>query len=308
MARLRALLLVPLLAGLTLGSTHAAPAGSQDPGDAALSGGDVYDFIVIWLDFPHALLGGGANAYYSQFKNTVQGIGRGIFDDSDLAGSDGRLQGVAHMGMMDIYPEDPDEVFRHIHTPMSILTHEVCHRWLASVSFLDQYGNVSQDLRAAYIRSHWSFYFHSDASVMLGNDIRDNGDGTFLTVGGPRRFGDLDLYLMGLIPPEQVRELFYVDNVDNPTHDRKPEGGVTIIGDRVNVSIDQIIAVEGARIPSSVESQKHFRVAFVLLTADGKPPRREALAKLRRIRRRWMEYIPEISRGLATVATRLDPK
>ncbi|MCP4653860.1 MAG: hypothetical protein GY856_00430 [bacterium] len=39
MARLRALLLVPLLAGLTLGSTHAAPAGSQDPGDAALSGG-----------------------------------------------------------------------------------------------------------------------------------------------------------------------------------------------------------------------------------------------------------------------------
>ncbi|MCP4590182.1 MAG: hypothetical protein GY842_05530, partial [bacterium] len=70
-----------------------------------------------------------------------------------------------------------------------------------------------------------------------------------------------------------------------------------------NVGIDQVIAVEGPRIPTSVESQKHFKVAFILLTADGEAPRPQSLARLQRIRRRWMTYVPEISRGLATVAT-----
>ncbi len=267
---------------------------------------DSYDFLIIYLDFPHRLLGGAANAYYSTFQNSVQGIARQILDDSGLAGSDGVLQGIVHMGSMDVYPEDPDEVFRHIHTPLSILAHEVGHRWLTTVSFRDQNGNTSAALRATRIISHWSFYFDSGASPMLGNEIVDNGDGTFLTIGGPRRYGDLDLYLMGLLPPQAVGDFFYVTNVSDPIPtDSKPRGDFTIRGDRVNVSLDRVIAVEGPRIPSSAASQRHFRMAFVLVTADGKAPRPDAFAKLQRLRRRWMRYFPEITRGEAAVATAL---
>lgn len=270
---------------------------------------DRYDFLIIFLDFPHKLLGGAANAYYSTFQNFVQGIAREIVDQSDLAGSDGVLQGIVHMGSTDIYPEDPDEVFRHIHTPLSLLAHEMGHRWLTTVSFRDRNGNDSSALRASGISAHWSFYFDSDASPMLGNEILDNGDGTFLTVGGPRRYSDLDLYLMGLLPPEAVRDFFYVTNVPNPiSTDSKPRGDYTFRGDRVDVGIDQVIAVEGPRIPSSVDSRRHFRTAFLLLTADGARPRPEALRKLQRLRRRWMQYFPEITRGEATVATALRPK
>lgn len=270
---------------------------------------DSYDFLIFWLDFPHKLLGGAANAYYSTFRNSTRGIAREIVDQSDLAGSDGVLQGIVHMGSMDIYPEDPDEVFRHIHTTLSLLAHEMGHRWLTTVSFRDRNGNASSALRADYIVSHWSFYFDSDASPLLGNEILDNGDGTFLTVGGPRRYSDLDLYLMGLLPPEAVSDFFYVTNVPNPiSTDSKPRGGYTFRGDRVNVGLDQVIAVEGPRIPSSADSQRHFRVAFVLLTADAAPPRPEALRKLQRIRRRFMEHFPEITRGEATLATAIHPK
>jgi hypothetical protein len=264
---------------------------------------DVYDSLIVWLDFPHSPLGGRAGAWSQGLRNDVQGIGPPLFDNSEMVGSDGQLASIVHMGSMDNYPEDPDEVFRHVHTPLSRLAHEYSHRWLTFVSFRDQHGNISAGLRARNVFSHWSFYTDSDLSVMLGNDIQDNGDGTFTTLGGLRRYSDLDLYLMGLIPPEQVPDVFYVDNVPDAQHDAKPRAGVTFTGDRVNVTIEQIIAAEGPRIPTSVESQKHFRTAFVLLTADGRPPRPEALAKLQRIRRRWVEYFHEITRGLATMET-----
>lgn len=44
------------------------------------------------------------------------------------------------------------------------------------------------------------------------------------------------------------------------------------------------------------------------LGPDGQPPRRESLAKLQRIRRRWITYFPEITRGQATVATAIQLK
>ncbi len=260
---------------------------------------DVYDQVILWLDFPSALAGGIAFAYHSTLRNQVQGIGRGIYDYGNVAGSE-RLEGYLQMGTLERYPEDPDEVFLRHHSTMTVLSHELAHQWLAFARFLDQDGNVNSGL-LGWGRVHWSFHHDTDASVMWGNDLRDHGDGTFLTIEATRRFSDLDLYLMGLISPEEVPDFYYVDHVDGPPAENVPRVGVSFSGDRVDVGIDQVIAALGPRIPSSAESPKSFRVAFVLLTADGRPPSPGSLPKLKRIRGRWLEFFSESTRGRGAV-------
>ena len=55
-----------------------------------------------------------------------------------------------------------------------------------------------------YQSAHWDFKFNSDASLMEGNRIQDNGAGAsprFLTTGAVEGYSALDQYLMGLRAP-----------------------------------------------------------------------------------------------------------
>src|SRR4029077_13241101 len=95
--------------------------------------------------------------------------------------------------------------------------------------------------------AHWSFFFDSDASVMEGNDIEDQGGGQFRTVDAVKRYSRLDQYMMGLIPPSQVPSFFYVEspNTAKPKPDA-PLMGVSFPGPRRDVLIDDVIAINGA--------------------------------------------------------------
>ena len=70
---------------------------------------------------------------------------------------------------------------------------------------------------------------------------------------------------MGMIPKEQVPPMLLVDNaaVDKT---QLPQLGATITGTAKTVTIDDIIAAEGARVPAAATSQKKFDLGFVLLT------------------------------------------
>jgi len=50
---------------------------------------------------------------------------------------------------------------------------------------------------------HWGFFVHTLASELDGNDIRDNGNGTFTTVDVTQRYSPLDQYLMDFGPPDR---------------------------------------------------------------------------------------------------------
>ena len=149
-----------------------------------------------------------------------------------------------------------------------MLGQEVGHRWLAFLEFRDRNGQRSQALLGRGL-AHWSFFFDSDASVMEGNDIEDLGGGSFRTTAAVQRYSRLDQYAMGLLPESQVPSFFYVESPTNVVPPRSaedaPRVGVTFNGTRRDVLIQDIVAIQGPRIPSAADSPKVHRQAFIYL-------------------------------------------
>ena len=149
---------------------------------------------------------------------------------------------------------------------MNIIGQEAGHRWLAYVRFRDTNGQNSTKLLGRD-DAHWSFFFNSEASVMEGNQIDDLGSGDFRTTAATDRFSKLDQYIMGLRDPDQVGPMFYVDNVTGTTRTASspPAIGITFRGTRQDLTVNDIIATEGPRIPTVGASSKVFKQAFIFL-------------------------------------------
>lgn len=276
--------------------------------------GDDYDFIYFWSDFFQDMEG--ALAYYTPVKNDVSGIGEGAYDFTRTYGSAGRLQGVLNMNRPDIYPDDTRQKFLALNDTLAIFGHEQGHRWLARVRFLDN-GVVSNDLLGRQF-AHWSFYFNTESTVSSagerfssldqGNVIEDNGDGTFTTVTtSVGYFTELDQYLMGLRPASQVRDSFLARPSVGNLRNEHAVNGLTFQGARKTVSVADVIAAEGPRVPDVSTSQKEFRGAFVLLTQGGQAPSAETLAKFERIRSEYEAYFNQALEGRGTLSLSLVP-
>ena len=125
------------------------------------------------------------------------------------------------MDALSKYPDDPRQKFHGENNTLSLLGHEVGHRWLAFLNFRDENSQPSQALLGRD-RAHWSFFFDSDASVVEGNDIVDHGGGSFSTRAAGQRYSLLDQYAMGLVDQTQVPPFFYVEN---PVERRAAEDG-----------------------------------------------------------------------------------
>jgi hypothetical protein len=186
-----------------------------------------------------------------------------------------------------------------------VLGQEVGHRWLAYVHFRDRTGADSNALLGRD-DAHWSFFFDSDASVMEGNDIEDQRGGQFLTVDAVKRYSRLDQYLMGAIPASQVPPFFYVEN-PNSTHTKSdaPRVGESFTGTRRDVLIDDVIAINGQRVPSSDTSPKTFRQAFIYIVGAGRSVDSGQVAKLDRIRTQWEAFFSQATEGKMSANTRL---
>jgi MYXO-CTERM domain-containing protein len=138
-------------------------------------------------------------------------------------------------------------------------------------------------------RAHWSYFMNTTGSPMEGNAWAETSPGVFTTQAYTPRFAPLDLYLMGLIPPEQVPPFWIIAepnvngqqdsvgaviNRESPPNSRTNRRPVTITGRRVTYTIDDIIRANGRRIPSSVSSdggtaaQRDLNVVWVLLTTQ----------------------------------------
>ena len=144
---------------------------------------------------------------------------------------------------------------------------------------------------------------------MEGNDIEDLGGGSFRTSASVQRFSQLDQYAMGLLSESQVPTFFYVENPTNvvPSRDAEsgPNVGVTFNGTRRDVLIQDVVAVEGPRIPSAAESPKVHRQAFLYLVTAGRSPDAGQIDKADRIRRQWEPFFQQATEGRMQVDTRL---
>ena len=161
--------------------------------------------------------------------------------------------------------------------------HEFGHTWSAFASFQDAGTKENLfDVLADTCRCHWRLDLHSPAafpwdpnephptSTMGGYIWHDNGDGTWTPHWGGYGggFSWLDLYLMGLADPNEVPDTFILRGLP-PTpsswHGPHPATPQTI-------SVSQIIAAEGARVPAYPQTQTEFNAAFVYLPMPGQEP------------------------------------
>jgi hypothetical protein len=265
---------------------------------------DIYDHLIVFLDFPQSL-GPGAFAFEITIKNDVRGLGVPISDNTAQVGSRNRLRSFVQMGTLSRYPHDPEQPFLGTNSTLDVLGQEAGHRWLSFTRFIDGNGEASDALLGRDL-SHWSFCHNSLASDMEGNEWQEQGNDRFLSVDATSRYSPLDQYAMGLIGASEVPPFYYVGGCNNPA--AAPQTNAIIQGPRIDVTIDQIIAAEGPRVPDFRKAPHAFDMAFILVAEGGQFPSEDSIGKIDRIRAAWESYFAAAVDGKGSVRTALQPK
>ena len=102
---------------------------------------------------------------------------------------------------------------------------------------------------------------------------------------------------------------FYVSNPTNVAGGREadsaPRVGVTFNGTRRDVLIDDVIAINGPRLPSSNDSPRVHRQAFLLVVGQGRSADSAQVNKIERIRRAWETFFQQATEGRMQAVTTL---
>ena len=223
---------------------------------------DAFDYLVFVLNrdespsFPYGGL-------YNPVRNDTQGIGRDVFSKRRY-GSQKQLLGIIEIPLFgplfgDFFG-DP------------VLLHELMHRW-ANYVIPTPPG----------IGGHWGFSsadgqlggFPLHDLVHLGGD-RYKVQSRFGSTGNLGAYSPIELYLAGLIPPDEVPDLWVAEDGEWLEEDGEQvlsdDGRPIFTATKVRtITIDDIIAEHGERVPDWTTSQKDFRAAMVLLVDDDHP-------------------------------------
>jgi hypothetical protein len=265
---------------------------------------DEYDFLVLCTNFPTQLAAGAFLAYHQAIANDVTGLGYALvrtdelFDNTTLytgKPAAGRLQSFVHLNNVNDFPADPHAQYVRPYSTTTLLAHEMGHRWLARV-WLSVPGTGPEPLLLGRQGTHWSFFFNSGSSPLEGNSWAGDTQG-FSTLDVLLGYGPLDLYLMGMMGPDDVppESLWYVDAPQDfqPAADvygnpwywgSWPTPGVSCRGTRRDFTVRDVVLTNGIRLPAYPDARRDFRAAFALVTPDAQAVTAEQLAKLAALR------------------------
>jgi len=110
-------------------------------------------------------------------------------------------------------------------------------------------------------------------------------DGYFVPAAG---YSYLDLYMMGLISAAEVPDFFILKNLVRAGQDAN--GNPTFKVERARVTIQDVIAAEGPRLPDADHSQRKFNTGIVVVVERGQTPSRELMEQANGIRQQWIEF------------------
>lgn len=246
---------------------------------------DDSQFLIIYTTWK---LPAPVGALYQSVANDVQGIGyehiapldaiipEPYFDDTPNS----QVQGFMHMNDWTSYLGQDDGGVSDTRISL-VFGQELGHAWLSFVHTAT--AGLPADALLGRSEAHWSFYMNSGGSPVEGHEWLDNGDGTFTAVKHDIfTFSDLDLYLMGLMPARQVQPWFVLSNptncVDAFAGDKKcapadahqfAADSYTVTAQRNDVTIDDVIAMEGPRVPAFGDAPTEFDASFLLITRPG---------------------------------------
>ena len=227
----------------------------EDEGDFSMISKKVYehfkddfDFIFVLSNEQQVPDGLYAGISY-KVQNDVEGIGSGIYNGSSSYGSEGRLKSVIHMPVPGFIVNGP-------------FLHEIAHYW----------GN--QGFIPTTVGGHWGYANVGgqlggfNELVDLGNNTYqgkmegENGFGTFANGGNSVPYGNLELYLMGLIDVNELNDIQYAENPES-----KGSGKFTA-DNIITLTVAELISEHGSRVPSLQNSQKEFNAITVVLSHE----------------------------------------
>lgn len=271
---------------------------------------DTYDYLVFYNNEGIGACPGAISCEVT-VRNHRSGYGDIAVESGQEYGSAGRLQAALNMGPLAQYPADPNAPVPARSgagdTPVTLLGHESGHLFLAYASIRDPADPAARPMLGSQL-AHWAFTFDSEASLLEGNRIEDEGSGAsprFLTTGAVQQYAPLDQYLMGFRAPEEVDPVFLVNGPSRAFALQLPHTGVAFDGQRQDIGLDQIVAAEGRRTPDSTVSQRRFRWAFVLIVPAGTQPSMADLSQIDGYRRRFETFYGEAASGRAVADTSL---
>jgi hypothetical protein len=271
------------------------------------------DFVAIFADFRIDDLHNhqGTRAPYGY---PVKGIGEGLTRPEDTFAISGsrKLQAVtgpAYLGpRYEEFIEDGDRHFKNYANAVGWIAHEFGHRWGLALQFRNpSTGNVEN---LADPDGHWSEYLNTPAMISVWRMFCDKPyveksqmEG-FVYYEGPAGvffrqrpawniasgFSALDLYVMGLIPPEEVPDTFLIAHPQVRT-------GQEVWGEKVPVRIQDVIAASGPRDPGVRDSRKDFTGALYLLHEGNRKPYADKLKQAEGIEKSLIEYYQAATGG-----------
>ncbi len=202
---------------------------------------------------------------------------------------------------------DKGRAFHDYAFAVAYMAHEITHHWVATL----KWKPPDVEALVAPGRFHWSPMLYTpvvapvsklytdspypEESIMGGMEVEKLPNGSSHSVigpwGAPTGLCPLDLYEMGLIPPEEVPDTFFIANA-------KYEGAAEGYkgGEVVPVTIKEIIAANGP--PPKAES-KRFRVEIYLLYQGMPDPAKVAQAQ--GMEAALCEYFRVATKGKMTV-------
>ncbi len=247
----------------------------------AASGQPVPEIMSVWTTFPFG--GNNGGTYFDPLYLDVTGIGLEEFfggDGTYDAGIPTIRSILFHNNVLKL-----DAAASRHHAPLEgygeyLFLLELSHNWGPALKL--PAPNPGSLVGFPF---HWSFFMDAGGSVAGGSAWTDNGDGTFSVVPAVPteiKFSPVDLYIMGLIPPEEVPPFYVIEDAEAPATPTDPLWGgpvephtfpwfeadapLTVSGTRRDVTIDDIIEANGERTPAA-GTKTSYTLGIVLLTS-----------------------------------------
>jgi hypothetical protein len=291
-------------------------AGLPRPADMACSVikalGDRFDFFAWYSDFRVDNQEAGTPAT-GPMDNSVTGFrtgGGGRGPESFC--SAGRLQSTfiqpVYIGSNQGMERSPDGSMNGYNLAMSQIGHELGHRWAAFAS-----ATVNGETfplgpthwtRGLHVPAAFPYRRPVEASAMGGGAWQDNNDGTFTQLDDDfyvpaNGYSHLDLYFMGIIPASEVPDFFILRNLVAAGKDAK--GNPLYRGDKVTITIQDVITANGPRMPAYEQARKAFNTGIVAIVMKGVTPSRELIERSNGIRQAWIDYWSKTTGGRSTM-------
>jgi hypothetical protein len=224
------------------------------------------------------------------------------------------------VGAVQAQEQHPDGRYAGYNMAVAQIGHELAHRWSTRTRAIVNGETI--ELRGPHDpwgmsgATHWPGTVSTpvpfpysrpvEASIMGGTHWKDNGDGTFTqlasgTMNPASGFSYLELYLMGFLPASKVPDFFILRNQQNVG--RTPEGQNIVKAEKVTITIQDVIAHNGPRVPSYENSPKALTTAIVAVTLHGRQPSRAMLTQLEGIRSAWIGYWSKVTGGVSSMST-----